>query len=102
VTIGYGASGSGSASKSKISADYASVNALSGIFSQDLGYQIDVDGHTDLTGGVITSSAQAAAEGGNSLTTGTLAARDIKNYSRVKATSVGIDGDQCRGSDQKV
>ncbi|WP_130304369.1 hemagglutinin repeat-containing protein [Advenella incenata] len=93
VTIGYGASGSGSASKSKISADYASVNELSGIFAQDLGYQIDVDGHTDLTGAVITSSAQAEAAGRNRLTTGTLAARDIKNYSRVKASSVGIGGD---------
>ncbi|WP_050981658.1 VENN motif pre-toxin domain-containing protein [Advenella kashmirensis] len=93
VTIGYGASGSGSASKSKISADYASVNALSGIFAQDQGYQIDVDGHTDLTGTVITSSAEAEAEGRNRLTTGTLAARDIKNYSRVKASSVGIGGE---------
>ena len=93
VTIGYGASGSGSASKSKISADYASVNELSGIFAQDLGYQIDVDGHTDLTGAVITSSARAEAEGRNSLTTNTLAARDIKNHSKVKATSVGIGGD---------
>ncbi len=93
VTIGYGASGSGSASKSKISADYASVNALSGIFAQDLGYQIDVGGHTDLTGAIITSSAQAEAEGRNRLTTGTLAARDLKNHSRVKASSVGIGGD---------
>jgi filamentous hemagglutinin len=93
VTIGYGASGSGSASKSKISADYASVNALSGIFAQDLGYQIDVGGHTDLTGAVITSSAQAEAAGRNRLATGTLAARDIKNHSRVKASSVGIGGD---------
>ncbi|AHG65587.1 putative filamentous hemagglutinin / adhesin [Advenella mimigardefordensis DPN7] len=93
VTIGYGASGSGSASKSKISADYASVNALSGIFARDQGYQIDVAGHTDLTGAVITSSAQAEAAGKNRLTTGTLAARDVNNYSRVKASSVGIGGE---------
>ncbi len=58
-----------------------------------MGYQIDVDGHTDLTGAVITSSARAEAEGRNSLTTNTLAARDIKNHSKVKATSVGIGGD---------
>ena len=93
VTIGYGASGSGSASKSKISADYASVNALSGIFAQNQGYQIDVADHTDLTGAVITSSEQAETAGKNRLTTGTLDARDISNYSRVKASSVGIGGE---------
>src|SRR5690606_1386282 len=63
VTIGYGASGSGSASTSSIAANYAGVNALSGIFAQDGGYRIDVDGHTDLTGAVITSSARAEADG---------------------------------------
>ncbi len=93
VTIGYGASGSGSASKSKISADYAGVNEQSGIFAHDQGYQIDVAGHTDLTGGIITSSATAEQEGRNRLTTDTLNARDINNYSKVKASSVGIGGD---------
>src|SRR5690606_11673631 len=93
VTIGYGASGSGSASKSKISADYAGVNEQSGIFAHEPGYQIDVTGHTDLTGGIITSSAVAEQESRNRLTTGTLNARDINNYSKVKATSVGIGGD---------
>lgn len=92
VTIGYGASGSGSASKTKISADYAAVNELSGIFAQDQGYHINVDGHTDLIGAVITSSDKAEIEGNNSIVTGTLDARDIENHSRVKASSVGIGG----------
>ncbi|ETF02389.1 hypothetical protein W822_14720 [Advenella kashmirensis W13003] len=93
ITIGYGASGSGSISRSKISADYAGVNEQSGIFAQDQGYQIDVADHTDLTGAIITSSAAAEQKGLNRLTTGTLDARHIENHSKVKATSVGIGGD---------
>ena len=53
VIMGYGVSGSASYSKSKVNADYASVNEQSGIFSGEDGYQINIKGHTDLKGGLI-------------------------------------------------
>ena len=43
VTVGYGASASGSLSKSDIDANYASVNEQSGIYAGDDGYQIKVN-----------------------------------------------------------
>ncbi|KES11792.1 hypothetical protein SASC598P14_001110, partial [Snodgrassella alvi SCGC AB-598-P14] len=69
VTVGYGASGSASYSKSKIKADYAGVTEQSGIIAGDDGYQIKVKGNTDLKGAIITSASAAEAEGKNSLIT---------------------------------
>ncbi|MFQ3037742.1 hypothetical protein ACKJOL_01055 [Neisseria cinerea] len=42
VIMGYGVSGSASYSKSKVNADYASVNEQSGIFAGEDGYQINI------------------------------------------------------------
>ncbi len=63
VTVGYGFSGSASYNQSKMNADYASVQEQSGLFAGDEGYQVNVRKHTDLTGGLITSTAQAEADG---------------------------------------
>ena len=54
VTIGAGASASGSFAKSNIESDYASVNEQSGIIAGDGGYTVEVANHTNLTGGIIT------------------------------------------------
>ncbi|WP_118847201.1 hemagglutinin repeat-containing protein, partial [Neisseria lactamica] len=65
VTVGYGSSAGGDYSQSKINADYASVNEQSGIFAGEDGYQIKVGNHTDLKGGIITSSQSAEDKGKN-------------------------------------
>ncbi|XDZ50095.1 hemagglutinin repeat-containing protein [Neisseriaceae bacterium CLB008] len=92
VTVGYGASASGSFSKSKINADYASVNEQSGILAGDDGYQINVKGNTDLKGGLITSTQLAQDQARNQLTTGTLTSSDIQNHADYEGSSFGISG----------
>ena len=90
VTIGYGFSGSVSASKSKINADYASVNEQSGIFAGDDGYQINIKNHTDLKGGLVTSTQKAELDGKNSFATGTLKFEDLANKSEYKGEAIGL------------
>ena len=92
VTAGYGFSASGSASKSNINANYASVNEQSGVFAGDDGYQINVKNNTDLKGAIITSTQTAENLGKNSLDTGTLTASDIHNVSEYDAKGIGISG----------
>jgi len=48
ITFGVGVSGSVSASSSKINSDYASVVEQSGIRAGDGGFQVNVQGDTDL------------------------------------------------------
>ena len=89
VTVGYGFSASGSYSQNKINADYASVNEQSGILAGDGGYHISVKDHTDLKGGIVTSSQTAEDSGLNAFTTGTLTASNIQNYSSANADVQG-------------
>ncbi|WP_158074694.1 two-partner secretion domain-containing protein [Basilea psittacipulmonis] len=100
VTVGYGFSGSGSYSQSKVKADYASVTEQSGIFAGDKGYQISVDDQTKLVGALITSSQTAEDQGLNVLRTGTLEAEDIANHEHYRASSFGIGGSFSKGGGQ--
>ncbi|OUY05879.1 hemagglutinin repeat-containing protein [Acinetobacter populi] len=90
IGLGGGASVSGSASKSNINANYASVQDQAGIFAGDDGYQINVQGNTDLKGALITSSALAEQSQKNSLSTGTLTYSDIQNVSEYDAKGLGV------------
>ena len=90
VTIGYGFSGSASYSQSKINADYASVNEQSGIFAGDDGYQINIKNHTDLKGGIITSTQKAEDNGKNRFETGTLSFEDLANKAEYKGEAIGL------------
>ncbi|WIM82664.1 hemagglutinin repeat-containing protein [Gallibacterium anatis] len=92
ATVGYGASVSANYNQSKMNADYASVQEQSGLFAGDEGYQVNVRKHTDLTGGLITSTAQAEADGKNSFSTGTLSHSDIENYTNYKGSAFGVSG----------
>jgi filamentous hemagglutinin len=86
VPIGAGAyGGSISASQSKINSDYVSVNEQSGIFAGDGGFQVTVNGNTNLTGAVIASTEQAIADNKNSLTTETLTVSNIQNKAEYEA-----------------
>ena len=91
VPIGAGAiSGSINASNAKVNGRYANVEQQSGIQAGNGGFQIQVAGNTDLKGGVIVSSAQAAANDKNRFTTGTLTTSDIANKNSYDASSIGV------------
>ena len=92
VTVGYGFSASGSYSQNKTNADYASVNEQSGILAGDGGYNVNVKKHTDLKGGIITSTQAAEDEGRNRFSTGTLSASDIQNHADYSASGFGMGG----------
>ena len=98
VTIGYGFAASVNASKSSINSDYASVNEQSGIKAGDEGFQVNVNGNTDLKGAVIASTDKAVLDGKNTLTTATLTTSDIVNRADYKASSFGIGGGGGYGS----
>lgn len=92
VTVGYGASVSGSYNQSKVDSDYASVNEQSGILAGDGGYSVKVKDKTELKGGIITSTDAAEAAGKNSFSTGTLQISDIQNHADYEGSSFGISG----------
>ncbi|KAE9528419.1 hemagglutinin repeat-containing protein, partial [Testudinibacter aquarius] len=93
VTVGYGVSGSASYNQSKMNADYVSVQEQSGLFAGDDGYQVTVKGHTELGGGLITSTAQAESEGKNRFRTGTIDYRDIENHANYSGSTLGVSSD---------
>ncbi|MBU0587057.1 MAG: hemagglutinin repeat-containing protein [Gammaproteobacteria bacterium] len=91
VPIGYAKpSGSLSASSTKISSNYQSANEQSGIETGDGGFQVTVQGNTDLKGGLLAGADQAVAANANSLTTGTLTTSDISNQASATATGSGF------------
>ena len=90
VTVGYGFSASGSYSQSKINAEHRSISAQSGISAGEDGYQIKVGNHTDLKGGIITSSQSAEDKGKNRFQTATLTHSNIQNHSRYEGESFGL------------
>ena len=97
VTVGAGFSGSASYSSSKVSGDYASVGEQSGIFAGDGGFDIRVEGNTDLKGAVIASTQEAVDAGMNRLQTGTLTYSDVENHSDYSAKSVSLSGGYSAG-----
>ena len=97
VTVGYGFSASGSYNQSKMNADYASVIEQSGIYAGDDGYQINVQNHTDLKGGLITSSQTAEDNDKNHFETGTLSYSDIQNHADYSGSSFGVDVSMTKG-----
>ncbi|WP_343316500.1 hemagglutinin repeat-containing protein [Acinetobacter soli] len=92
VGIGTGVSASGSANKTNINANYASVHDQAGIYAGDDGYQINVKNNTDLKGAIITSNPLAETLNKNSLSTGTLTYTDIHNQTEYDAKGLGVSG----------
>ncbi|WP_454711883.1 two-partner secretion domain-containing protein [Cupriavidus nantongensis] len=90
-----GGSASVSASKGKASGSYANVSEQSGIYAGDDGFDIRVEGNTDLKGAVIAS---AGGKDKNRLDTGTLSFSDIQNHSDYSATSFGVSAGITAGS----
>ncbi|EGO62707.1 hemagglutinin repeat-containing protein, partial [Acetonema longum] len=82
-----GVGGKVSTYERNIKSNYSSVNEQTGIFAGDGGFDIYVEGNTDLKGAVIASKA---ATGQNKLSTGTLTYSDIENKAEYRASSAGI------------
>ncbi|EGO62649.1 hemagglutinin repeat-containing protein, partial [Acetonema longum] len=82
-----GVGGKASTYERNIKSNYSSVNEQTGIFAGDGGFDIYVEGNTDLKGAVIASKASADK---NRLSTGTLTFSDITNRSEYSASSAGI------------
>lgn len=90
VTVGYGASASGDYSKSKINAEHRSVSEQSGLFAGDDGFDVQVGGHTQLTGGIITASQSAEEQGKNRFQSGSISQTDLHNISKYDGSSIGF------------
>ena len=90
VTVGYGASASGDYSKSKINAEHRSVSEQSGLFAGDDGFDVQVGGHTQLTGGIITASQSAEEQGKNRFQSGSISQIDLHNISQYDGSSIGF------------
>src|SRR3546814_51500 len=72
--------------------EYDSVTQQAGLWAGDGGFQLRVGENTTLAGGVIASSQQAVADALNSLSTGTLAVRDIENKADYSASQIAVGG----------
>ena len=91
ISVGAGKmGGSFSYSDSKTKSNYASVNEQSGIMAGDGGFQINVNGNTNLTGAVIASTEPAIKQNLNSLTTQTLTTSNIENSAEYSAKGVSV------------
>lgn len=88
VAVGFGgATVSGYYNQSEIDSNYQSVNQQTGIQAGAGGFDIEVGGHTQLTGAAIASTANPAL---NHLSTNSLSATDLNNRAEYEATSFGF------------
>ena len=88
----------GSAGKSNVDSKYESVTDQSGIYTGKEGFDINVEGNTDIKGGIISSEAEKDK---NKISTGTLTYEDIKNKAEYEAGSTGINVDTSPGAEKK-
>ncbi|MDY4594373.1 MAG: hemagglutinin repeat-containing protein [[Pasteurella] aerogenes] len=84
-SVAYGSVGSASYNSAKL--DTAQVNEQAGIHIGKGGMDVTINGHTQLNGAVITSTA---AQEKNKLTTQTISATDIENHSELKTESASV------------
>ena len=87
ASVRAGGSASFSAQNGHADGSYAQVNEQAGIQAGSGGFDVNVKGNTNLTGAVISSTADPSQ---NSVTTGTLTYSDIQNQSHYSAASNGI------------
>jgi len=98
VSLG-GGSASFSAQNGHADSNHAQVKEQAGIQAGTGGFNINVNGNTDLKGAVIASDADASK---NSLTTGTLTFSNIENESHYSASSNGFSAGAGVGSTGKA
>lgn len=90
VTIGPSAGGSISVGATKSNSDYQSVTEQSGIRAGDGGFNVNVQGNTDLKAGAITSTQKAIDDNKNSFQTAKLTTSDIQNSASYNAESYQV------------
>lgn len=95
ICYGTTVSASGSASSGKTDSTYASVVEQSGLYAGNGGFDINVEGNTDLKGAVIASTAEKDR---NTLTTGTLTTSDLENKAEYKSDTSTVAGSFSAGS----
>jgi len=83
-------SGSVNGSQSKVDADFRSVIEQSAILAGDDGFQINVQGNTNLVAAIIASTEQAEIENKNKFITGTLTTSRLENSEKVTASQKGF------------
>lgn len=88
ICMGAPVTGSVSAAKQTIDHNYQSAKGQSGIAAGKGGFDITVQGNTDLKGAAITSQADKDK---NSLTTGTLTSSDLSNNQNTSASSKSLN-----------
>ncbi|QNR97485.1 hemagglutinin repeat-containing protein [Stenotrophomonas sp. 169] len=86
---------SGYYNQQKIDSNYVSVEKQTGIQAGAGGFDINVGGHTALTGAAIASTADPSR---NVLSTGSLSVQDLQNEARYKATSAGVSASSQGGN----
>jgi len=89
----YGAStftAGANASKSDIDSEFKSVIEQSGFKAGDGGFDVTVQGNTDLKGAVIASNQTAIQNNANQLTTGTLTTSNLENNAQFEADAIGF------------
>ncbi len=92
LTVGFtGVSGSANYGKSKINANHQAVAEQSGILVGNDGFQVTVQNHTDLKGGIITSTQKAQNDGTNAFKTGTIATENLQNHSEYNAKGFAVE-----------
>lgn len=94
--MGVGQTGGGaSMAHSSITDEYRSTGkAQSGVYAGAGGLDVEVSGNTHLTGGVISSTAEADR---NHFSTGSLTAESLENISRWSGTGVSAGGGYSKG-----
>ncbi|WP_413788510.1 hemagglutinin repeat-containing protein, partial [Acetonema longum] len=96
--IGIGMASNVGFNKGTMNSTYKSVNEQTGIFAGKGGFDVYVEGNTDLKGAVMASKAEA---GKNRLSTGTLTFSDIENEAKYKAKSFGVNYAKGAGVENK-
>ena len=97
--ICYGTSSvSASFAAAKANGSHASVVEQSGIRAGDVGFQVQVEGSTELKGGVVSSSQVAIDAQANRFDTASLTSSDIQNHSSYKASSYAVSASVSTGA----
>ena len=91
VNSGAGSSLSVNGGKTDINADYKAVGQQSGIFTGDGGFDLIVEGKTNLIGGAITTTEAAQLAGRNNyISKGGITTQDIENSSSYEGDAIQV------------
>jgi len=89
--------------KSNIDSEFVSVTEQSGLKAGDEGFDVTVQGNTDLKGAVIASNQTAIQNNKNQLTTGTLTTSSLENKAEFEADAISLDANiAIKGSDKNT